>query len=271
MSTQAQALLDDVRSRRTSVLSGPGTAPFPDFDRVLSVVTGGDGERGAFSFSWDSSLTRKDVDDNSLELPGLADISPSGALDSFSGLLSSLPPPTLDMAGPSGMTKQGEGYSGSFDPFADTSDAPVSSGMQMNDDPTPKHSRFDFARGRQGSAIASSPLHSASPMMASSSLHRASPISRTSSLAQSYISTDLGFGPGAHQWQHSRQDFGLRTPSATNSPIISGAHAQSALGQNSRFQPFDNQISGIVSEAQLRDLITHSQSRATSQNSFGSK
>ncbi|EIN08039.1 hypothetical protein PUNSTDRAFT_121179 [Punctularia strigosozonata HHB-11173 SS5] len=271
MSTQAQALLDDVRLRRKSLRSGTGLAPFPDFDRVLSVLTGGDGERGAFSFSWDSSVSRKEINDNVMELPGLTDIASNGPLDSFSGLLSSLPLDGREPAGPPGIAKPSTGYSGSFDPFAEINDSSLSTSSppQMDDDPTPKVSRFDFARGRQASTGTGvpSPLHTASPMMATPSLHHASPISRTNSMAQSYMSPDPTYGPNSHQWQHARQDFGMRPPSSASSPLA--VQAQPAVAPGSRFQPFADQMSSALSEAQLRDFIVRSQSRAASQSSFG--
>jgi CCR4-NOT transcription complex subunit 4 len=59
MSTQARALLDDVKARREQPAPVAQAAPFPDLDRTLQVLSAGSGEAGGFAFSLDTGLAEE--------------------------------------------------------------------------------------------------------------------------------------------------------------------------------------------------------------------
>lgn len=78
MSTQARALLDDVRARRESILVQSNSSPFPDLDRTLQVLTGDDGAFGGFNFNLDPKFVgNEDINDD--PLPDFEDPLPSSA------------------------------------------------------------------------------------------------------------------------------------------------------------------------------------------------
>lgn len=279
MSTQAQALIEDLRARREAPApSVTDKSPFPDFDRMLQTLSGNDGAFGGFSFNLDPALAGEGVDE-ALVLPEL-DTAPNTPftgtfLDAFPGLRQNPvpspltgPPPGLSHPSrpayepmnhrqPGILERQpsgSSGYTGSFNPFgADTSDdtsrrfSPLDEERQV--------SRFTFARGRQGST--SSSLHATSPLNADNFSH-----------VPFYNSADVA-SPARRgtppQWfpnRHQPQDFPHEAHSAMSSPVAQHVQAQPHFPvphQVSRYQAFN----AGVSEAQLRELITSSRDRAT--------
>jgi CCR4-NOT transcription complex subunit 4 len=284
MSTAAQALLDDVKARREAPLLSTYVSPFPDFDRTLQTLSGGDGGGfGGFSFNLDPKLAGEDVDDSA----AIPDFDAEANLPfhgTFTDAFPALRPagqhgsPSSPFVAPSGISyphnynraiydplnakpieKQstgGSNYTGSFNPFAEANDDSANGSPSRKSQYSPldedrKVSRFGFARGRQGSTAASSPLHVSSPLSNNSDSH-----------ASFYNSNELSAPPQSSQWPTSNRqqqpDYGYSQPSSQlSSPLAQ--HAQAAFSQQpSRFQPFD---SG-VSEAQLRELIQSSRERA---------
>ncbi|KAG6906549.1 hypothetical protein DXG01_013235 [Tephrocybe rancida] len=281
MSNAARALLDDVKARRESALpTMAGISPFPDFDRTLQTLSGGDS--GGFSFNLDPKLAGNDTE----SLPPLPDFEAEATapfhgsyLDAFPALRSPIAP-TTGFSGPPGLSypnssrsvydpltsrsssaaghesqPSGPGYMGSFNPFADASDEVLETSPPpmrraqpppLDDDSSRKVSRFGFARGRQGSTATSSPLHVASPLSNGGGDNQSF-----------YTPTD---GLARAQWSAHGREIGFMQSNA-NSPLIQPAldptHVHSS---RSHPQLFD---SG-VSEAQLRDLIQSSRDRAQS-------
>jgi CCR4-NOT transcription complex subunit 4 len=283
MSTAARALLDDVKARRESTLPTTiGQSPFPDFDRTLQTLSGGDG--GGFSFNLDPALAGSDVNQTLVDFEAEASAPFRGTyVDAFPALR--IPASSAFMAPPglpyphhpnrsiydplpirpsptAALEKQlngNSGYMGSFNPFADGSEdlsaqaaSPPNRSQYspLDDDPSRKVSRFGFARGRQGSTATSSPLHAPSPL------------SHNNGDVHSFYNSMDGPPQSPSQAQWGRQDQGYIQPSsAMGSPLVQ--HMQPAYTQPQiRFQPFD---SG-VSEAQLRDFIQFSRDRANSSN-----
>lgn len=287
MSTAARALLDDVKARRESVFpTAMGLSPFPDFDRTLQTLSGGDG--GGFSFNLDPKLAGGDADN----LPPLPDFEVEANvpfrgsyIDAFPALrtpsASASPfvaPPGLPyphhpnrsiydplavrLSPAAGLDKPvsgGSSYNGSFNPFADGSEEPSVPSPSplrrpqhspLDDDSSRKVSRFGFARGRQGSTAASSPLHLSSPLS-----------NNSADLQYHPPNEGLPQTPAQIQWSnHAQQDYAYtQAGSATVSPLIQHA-TQTAYPQQQhpRFQPFGSS----VTEAQLRDLIQSSRDRA---------
>ncbi|KAG6818217.1 hypothetical protein H0H87_000122 [Tephrocybe sp. NHM501043] len=287
MSTAARALLDDVTARRESALPAmTGVSPFPDFDRTLQTLSGGDS--GGFSFNLDPTLAGTDTE----SLPPLADFEGEASIpfhgsyiDTFPALRSPTtastvtgfnPPPGLpyphtnrsaydplgsrssSAAGHDNSTS-GPGYVGSFNPFADANEeSPETSASLrralMDDDSGRKVSRFGFARGRQGSTSTSSPLHVSSPLSNGGSDNQAFN-GLTDSLAQAF---------GRPQWSTNAtgRDYGqVHSASTSNSPHVQHAldHIHPQSGRS--LPPF---FESGVSEAQLRDFIQSSRDRAQS-------
>ncbi|KNZ74775.1 Putative general negative regulator of transcription C16C9.04c [Termitomyces sp. J132] len=283
MSTAARALLDDVKARREAALPTMiGVSPFPDFDRTLRTLSGGDGV--GFSFNLDPNLAGNDLDHLS-SMPDFeveANVPFNGSyIDAFPGLRSPTAQ-TASFVAPPGLPyphstrsaydpnptrssstvdsqASGLGYMGSFNPFADTNEeapgASVSSLGQsqyslLDDDSSRKVSRFGFARGKQSSTATSSPLHVASPLSNSNGDHQPF-YSPADTLAQ---------GHGRAQWSANGRDSGFAQTSNTNSPLFQHALDHSHSQNRSQSQTFE----AGLSEAQLRDFIQSSRNRAQS-------
>jgi CCR4-NOT transcription complex subunit 4 len=282
MSTAAQALLDDVKARREAPLPSAYVSPFPDFDRTLQTLSGDDGGFGGFSFNLDPKLAGEDADASTLpDFDAEATMPFHGTFtDAFPALR---PPaqhgsPSSPFMSPPGISYPrsasraiydpltsrpierqstgGSNYTGSFNPFAEVNEESVSSSPPRKAQYSPldeerKVSRFGFARGRQGSTAASSPLHVSSPLSNNGDSH-----------TSFYNSNEVSAPPQSSQWPtlNRQQEYGYSQPgSLLNSPLAQHAQAQTAFSQQpSRFQSFD---SG-VSEAQLRELIQSSRERA---------
>ncbi|THV07969.1 hypothetical protein K435DRAFT_959430 [Dendrothele bispora CBS 962.96] len=282
MSTAARALLDDVKARRESSMAAVTQSPFPDFDLTLKNLSGGDGGSGGFAFNLDPKLAGDDNDEPLPDFEVEARTPFIGAFtDAFPGLrsggsassVSFMAPPGLSYPHPSGhsvydpiasrsLTPQstggGSNYVGSFNPFADSTEdvgtSSTSSAAKYNplDDDSRKVSRFGFARGRQGSSVASS-----SPLQISSTLSN-----NSNDFIYNHAPTrDLPHSPAPSQWSmHSRQELGYaQSNSNIGSPLMPHAQGQSIYSQHQpRFQQVDNGIS----EAQLRDFIQSSRDQA---------
>jgi CCR4-NOT transcription complex subunit 4 len=268
MSSQVQALLNDVKARRESALPAMGLSPFPDLDRTLQTLS----EASGFSFNLDPKLAP------TAEEPGVVDADAGvpfhgSFIDAFPALRSAAASPLL---GPPGIayphnparsiydplaarqspapTSPTLSYTGSFDPFsegADDSGAATSRRGALEDGP-PKMSRFGFARnGRQGGngvSSANSPRVGATPLSPSvsgdGSLHAAN-------------------GNLYEQWNaYSLQHHAYQ--SHTSSPLAQHAQAYTPSQQQTqqRFQQQQQQAyqaaQDVVSEAALRELIASS-------------
>ena len=275
MSSQAQALIDDLRARREAPVSTSVISPFPDIDRTLQVLTGGGDEYGGFSFNLDPKLA-EDCANTQMEFPGLeaeAGMPFQGSfLEAFPGLanpasptVSFAPPPGLsythnsarsiydaDATLPPPQPDVSSGYTGSFNPFDGSEEQLQRQYSPLDDDSTRKVSRFGFARGKQNSA-ATSPLPPAASLQNDISAHPSYYDSPDPSTTNSVSS----------QWNLSRRQTGgylsPQSRSVSNSPAIRHAQAISPFPQQqlTQFQPFDNDIS----EAQLRDFISSSRDR----------
>ena len=285
ISTAAQALLDDVKSRRENAPSISSVSIFPDLDRTLRMVSGEDNEFGGFSFNLDPKLAGEDfnVDVTLPDLEAEANTPLNGAFtDVFPALRPTQPPaqmhhpralvapPGLIYPGPSrtmydsrslrGTTVERQpggasSYVGSFNPFEVSEDptVPPQGGLSTSrkspfPDEERKVSRFGFARGRQGSTAASSPVNVASPLSASDSHH-------------SLFSSETTSSAQPHWNLSSHIEHGYTTPSLVQNNTATQSHLQPQPQQQPhlRFQPFDN---NIVSEAQLREFIQSSRDRA---------
>lgn len=286
MSTAARALLDDVKARReTALVASNSISPFPDFDRTLQTLSGGgDGGFGGFSFNLDPKLAGDDtVTAAATQVPDFepeANVPFSGSFtDAFPGLRA---PGSAPFMGPPGLSYPhqpprpltirpvenqstgGSNYTGSFNPFSEVPEESPSRKSQYSPlDEDRKVSRFGFARGRQGSTAASSPLHVSSPIAGNDS-HP--PPFYNSNGPQHPVQS-------SSQWPGSRHsDYGYSQPnSQLNSPLAQHAQAQpppfqqQQPSQQKRFQPFDTPFDAGVSEAQLRDFIQSSRERASGQ------
>jgi CCR4-NOT transcription complex subunit 4 len=292
MSMAAQALLDDVKARREAPLPSTYVSPFPDFDRTLQTLSGGDsGGFGGFSFNLDPKLAGDDTDASAV-LPDFDVESNIPFRGTFTDVFPALRPPSqlsspsIPFGGPPGISYShnasraifdplttrpierqstgGSNYTGSFNPFAEANDDSMGGSPSRKSQYSPldedrKVSRFGFARGRQGSTAASSPLHVSSPLNNNNDSH-----------TSFYNSNDLS--AQSSQWpvpnrQQQQSDYGYsQSNSQLSSPLAQHAQAQASFSQQpSRFQSFD---SG-VSEAQLRELIQSSRERARPTTSDG--
>ncbi|KAI6007838.1 hypothetical protein EDC04DRAFT_2780999 [Pisolithus marmoratus] len=280
MSTAAQALLDDVKSRRENAPANITASIFPDLDRTLRMLSGED-EFGGFSFNLDPKLAGDNANGD-IALPDLEAETTvpytGGFMDTFPALRpqQQLPSSKSFMAPPPGIsypqnssrsvydplsmrgtpvdhqTTGGSNYVGAFNPFGESTEDAASrsqaaaSGKSALPDEERKVSRFGFARGRQGSNT-TSPVHAASPLSASDS-------------HQSLFSAETA-SPALPHWSLSSH-FDYTYPT---SPTVQHAQAVQAP-QQPRFQPFDNSVG--VSEAQLREFLQTSRERANAmQNS----
>ena len=195
ISSQAQALLDDVVNRRELSAPTSSFSPFPDLDRTLQILTGGDDDLGGFSFNLDPKLA---LDDEQFDtsLPNINDSSLAGGYYSlnspFSNFGSPLGPPGLgsfplnrtfrEPFGGPGLERTVSGsssYTGSFNPFSENQEpsflTPARPAPVQDEDTGRRVSRFGFARERQGSlglpiSSTSSPLLSATTSLSSLSL-----------------------------------------------------------------------------------------------------
>jgi len=132
-------------------------------------------------------------------------------------------------------------YSGSFNPFSESAD-----GASRADFPDEERrvSRFNFARGRQGSAA-----HSGLPAEVSAL--------RSSDMRQLSMSlNDNVSSPQQQQWNMHRDEMYNHTHSPMPQQHTPNAPVQQ---QMNRFQPFDTSMS--LSEAQLREFIQSSRRR----------
>ncbi|KAI0654784.1 hypothetical protein C8Q70DRAFT_925216 [Cubamyces menziesii] len=281
MSTQAQALMEDIRARRESSIATVVQSPFPDFDRMLQSL-GNDTEFGGFSFNLDPKLVG-DVQEEEFNLPdfdadptvpyngGFFDVFPSlrpGAQPAQNPLM----PPGLPLAsqaprgvydpitGRAQLERQstGSSYTGSFNPFGGDMDEPPSRKFSPLDEER-KVSRFGFARGRQGSA--SSPLHAPSPLSTHDSLSHVAHLNNAAEFSNH----------AAQQWpfQARHQEFAqYQSNSAMSSPLAQHMQvAQSPFGQHQQqhqqqMNRFQQAYDAGVSEQQLRELIMSSRDRS---------
>ena len=284
MSNAARALLDDVKARWESALPATmGPSPFPDFDRTLQTLSGGN--HGGFSFNLDPKLAGNEGENVPLpdftigaSLPFRGSyIDPFPALrTSFESIPTLTTPPGLPyphhknrliydplsarMSPAPSLEKEISGYMGSFNPFADGAEEPTPSidvtsrrphDAAFDDDSSRKLSRFGFARGRQ--------------VPPASSLHVPSPLNTVNNDIQTHASNEL---PAQHQWtKNAQQDFGqTQKSSATSSPSLQQpAPPDFFPPQQTGFRSFGSSIT----EAQLRDFIQASKDRVLNINGNG--
>lgn len=291
ISTAAQALLDDVKSRRENAPSASSVSIFPDLDRTLRMVSGEDNEFGGFSFNLDPKLAGEDLNVDAA-LPDLEAEANTPLTGGFMNMFPALRPPQPPVQvhhprafmAPPGLTYPhnpnrsmydslslrgtpverqsvgGSGYVGSFNPFGEVSEDPIvpPQGVSSTSRKSPfadeerKVSRFGFARGRQGSTAASSPVNPASPLSASDSHH--SFFSETSS-AQPHWNL-----PPHIEHGYTTSLLAQHTPATQTHSHPQPQQRQQQQQQHMRFQPFDH---NIVSEAQLREFIQSSRERAS--------
>jgi hypothetical protein len=285
ISTAAQALLDDVKSRRENAPSVSSVNIFPDLDRTLRMVSGEDNEFGGFSFNLDPKLAGGDLNVD-IALPDLEAEANTpltgGFMDVFPALRPTKSPvqmhhPRAFMAPPGlayphnpnrsvydplslhstpveRQSAGGSSYVGSFNPFGEVSEDPIvpPQGVSSTSRKSPfvdeerKVSRFGFARGRQGSTAASSPVNPASPLSASDSHH-------------SFFSNETTSSPHWNLPLHI--EHGYTTSSLAQHTPTARSHSQpQPQPPHTRFQPFEQ---NIVSEAQLREFIQSSRERAS--------
>ena len=274
MSSQVQALLNDVKARRESTLPSIGASPFPDFDRTLQNLAEVDGKFGGFSFNLDPKLAEAEVEDGAPQFPEATSPFHGSFMDAFPALRTSSHPPGLNFPHTqrpiydphsSPVPSQASpalSYTGSFNPFAEgsESDSAAAARRPSLGDDSRKMSRFGFARNaRQNGNLSStsSPLISSTPLSPSESIGLGQ---------QQHL-----FGPGSgelvssSQWtsyQHHAHTIHSHNVSAASSPLVPQAQAQiqgsmyQHLPSTSRFQALD-QGTG-VSEAALREFIQNS-------------
>jgi len=280
MSTAARALLDDVKARRESTVSlTPAFGPFPDFDRTLQTLSG---EDGGFSFNLDPKLADPTEADEPLPEFEVSSTPFHGSyMDAFPALRSGSPytqspslgyaqasnhpiydPSSLRSSPAHSQNTRGSGYLGSFNPFSES--APENTGsMSLNSsqrlpqspvDEERKVSRFGFARGRQSSTAASSPLHSVSSLSYTGDHH------------PFYHGSEESTNSLLHSWQHNVHDV-QTSVSHSGSPMHQHAQAQPMFLQpQTRVHSLNNELS----EAQLRNFILSSQERANMMNDMRS-
>ena len=261
MSAQAQALIDDVRSRREQTSQVATQSPFPDLDRMLSFLQSG---QDNFTFSLDPKFASSDT---SPAIPKATTSTFRGSFDPFSSTstitaprVSNLPPPPgisprgtrdnlsaafygtstdrspMQVSDQRGNTSNGRfsaDYNGSFNPFADTAldfAKPGTPSQSFLDDESRRGSRFGFAR-KKGSTASSIFGNSAAP----------SPATTTDALPQTplYASSDVvspAPSSSSHQlpqWTYQNQaDYGAPPgiPSIQHmSQLSRGEHAGNFL------------------------------------------
>jgi CCR4-NOT transcription complex subunit 4 len=114
-SSNAQAVLDDMRARREAEAMQPSKSPFPDFEATLSSFRDGDD----FCFTFEDSVLASQGADKASAL-GTPTVTPFASGPMYGGVLSAqstsnTPPPPGLGAQRSAMPRT---YSGSFDPFS---------------------------------------------------------------------------------------------------------------------------------------------------------
>ncbi|KLO10642.1 hypothetical protein SCHPADRAFT_832227 [Schizopora paradoxa] len=282
MSSQAQALLDDMKIRREASISASNSfvSPFPDLDRTLQVLSIDDGDNGGFNFNLDPKLA---VDDEHFDalIPDLD--SGLSSFDPFASLRTPLasspfgvgPPPGLSTASSRSFfdatnkasvpqidrqSSTSSAYTGSFNPFGESVDTAVQSAPSrpsatIDDDLTRRVSRFGFARERQGSgfSMTSSPMIGSDASLSegiasATSSHAPWPFQRPTSLSHELV----GPPPGLPV----RGNTPASTSVSRGSPLVSQAFpamntSPSVQAVTSRFQPFDN----VQGDAALKDML----------------
>lgn len=265
MSTAAQALLDDVKARREAIVPVAVVSPFPDFDRTLQTLSGGD---GGFSFNLDPKLAGDEHDqDGPLDFDAPMMPFRGSFTDAFPGLRPTGQTPLAAFMIPPGLPYPGvpnrplydqnrvmtpvdrastgsPNYTGSFNPFAENSEDPTKLSRFSPFDDERKVSRFGFARGRQTSPSApGSPYINSTPSLAEMPGHSSygNGVERPSSQPQWAAQPQLNR-------QHSQASFGY---GGSPSP---GPPQQNQTQTLPRYTPSENP----VSEAQLRDLLQSS-------------
>ncbi|KAF8350818.1 hypothetical protein F5887DRAFT_1058825 [Amanita rubescens] len=269
VSNAARALIDDIKARREAAPSlTVNPSPFPDFDRTLQTLSGGDD--GGFSFNLDPKLAHEGQDyedqlsrfEEEPNNPFHAYMDPFPLRSAVTRPPGAFAPPGLpylqfqdhsrfDSSNahrhpiPPIERQPSSSYMGSFNPFSDTNDDSVSSmniSVQRNvvdDDSGRKMSRFGFARGRRGSTATSSPLHTSSPI--SANISESHPILNSADAYQ-----------GSQAWPLSaRQDYSYSHPnSAMGSPLVQLAQPHTIQSSQSpgRFRPFDDSENLLVPE-----------------------
>ena len=274
MSSQVQALLNDVKARRESTLPSVGASPFPDFDRTLQNLAEMDGKFGGFSFNLDPKLAEAEVEDGTPQFPEATSPFHGSFMDAFPALRTSSHPQGLNFPHPqrpiydphsSPVPSQASpalSYTGSFNPFSEggESDSAAAARRPTLNDDSRKMSRFGFARNaRQNGNLSStsSPLISSTPLSPSESI----------GLGQQHLfspgSGELGSSSQWSSYQHHAPTVHSHNVSAASSPLVPQAQAQiqapmyqQHLPPPSRFQSFDQGTS--VSEAALREFIQNS-------------
>ncbi|EIW60805.1 CCR4-NOT core ubiquitin-protein ligase subunit MOT2 [Trametes versicolor FP-101664 SS1] len=287
MSTQAQALMEDLRARRESTISVAVQSPFPDFDRMLQSL-GNDTEFGGFSFNLDPKLVG-DVPEEALALPDF-DIGPAvpfngSFFDAFPALRPSaqtppnplMPPPGLGVAsqphrgvfdalpqrGPLERQSTGSSYTGSFNPFGgdNMDDAPSRKFSPLDEER--KVSRFGFARGRQGSA--SSPLHAPSPLSNHDSMSHVAHLNNAAEYAN-HGTQQWPFQARHHEFAQYQSSSAMSSPlaqhmQAAQQPFGQHHHQQQQQPQQQQMNRFQQAYDNSVSEQQLRELLMSSRDR----------
>jgi CCR4-NOT transcription complex subunit 4 len=276
MSSQVQALLNDVKARRESSFPSVATSPFPDFDRTLQNLAEVDGKFGGFSFNFDPKLAETEMEDDTPEFSETTAPFHGSFMDAFPALRTPSHPPGFNASHSqrpiydprsSPIPSQASpalSYTGSFNPFAESNelDAATARRPALGDDSSRKMSRFGFARNARQTGNLSS---TSSPLISST------PLSPTESIGhgQQHLfgpgSGDLGSSSPWPTYQHHNHPLHSHNVSAASSPLVTQAqaHVQGQVYQHlpstNRFQPFDQ--SAGVSEAALREFIQDSRER----------
>lgn len=276
ISTAAQALLDDVKSRRENAPTNATANIFPDLDRTLRMISGEDDEFGGFSFNLDPKLAGEGSNSEIALLNPEVDATipfTGNFMDTFPELRPTqsqkqCQSPSLYMAPSPGIPYPQNSSCSVFDPFADRATSidrqPAAASNyvgsfnpfgECNEDSTSqsqgtstgglslpnedrKMSRFGFARGRQSNTATSSPVHTVTPLSMNDGQQSFSGETNSLAVPQQWT-VDRGYSVSPPA-QHSQ---------AVQPPL-----------QQCRFHPFDNNIS--VGEAQLREFLHISRERA---------
>lgn len=294
MSSQAQALLDDMKIRREASIQASNSfvSPFPDLDRTLQVLTIDDADNGGFNFNLDPKLALDDEHFDAM-MPdldsGLSSV--SGPFDPFASIRSPLVPSPFGVGPPPGLStassksffdatnkttapqidrqsSTSSAYTGSFNPFGESGDKsppPASSRPTTTDDDlTRRVSRFGFARERQGSgfSMASSPMIGSDASLSEGIASAASALAPWPFQRPSFSQELVGPPPGLPV----RGNTPGSTSVSRSSPLVSQAFP--AMNTNSsvqaatpRFQPFDNGHG----DGALKDMLGIGRERPTVQ------